>query len=134
MLGSPIALTHERGSMNIRLRRLVAVSCFGLSAAIAACGGSTGPSGSAASSSVSGEYKGELSGPGLTGVLDVTFGSGSSATSATRVQDTQDQETATGTLTLSGGATFQLSGSFDPDTKALSIAGGGYAFSGTLDG
>jgi hypothetical protein len=121
--------------MSVRLRPLVAAGCIGLGAAIAACsGGSTAPNGGGSGSTVTGEYVGELSGAGLTGVLDVTFSSGTSATSNVRVLDTADLETATGTLTLPGGASIALAGTFDPDTGALSIAGGGYSFDGTLRG
>jgi hypothetical protein len=118
--------------MNVRLRRLVAASCVGASAAIAACTASNPPGGAGAPSAVDGEYKGELSGPGLTGILDLTLQSGGPAPSATHALDTRDEEAVTGTLTLTGGATLSLTGSFDPDTAALTVAGGGYTLDGTL--
>ena len=40
----------------------------------------------------------------------------------------------TGTLTLTGGGTVALTGTYDPDTGDLDVSGGGYSFSGVFDG
>ena len=41
---------------------------------------------------------------------------------------------ATGTLHLVGGATTDLTGTFDTSSKALSLSGGGFALTGSLNG
>ena len=45
-----------------------------------------------------------------------------------------DSVSATGSLSLVGGGTASLSGTYDTGSKALSVSGGGYSLSGTLGG
>jgi hypothetical protein len=59
--------------------------------------------------------------PGATGAQDVLGG-----TSA------QSQVGVTGTLVIAGGATVSLTGTYDTVSKALSVTGGGYTFTGTF--
>jgi hypothetical protein len=120
--------------MTLRLRSLVALACIGLGASGAACSGATTPGeGSTPPPAVvTGEYQGELSGANETGVLVVTIESNTTAPARARWLDVPSLETALGTLTLSGGVTVDLSGTFDPSSGALSLSGGGYAFAGSI--
>ena len=114
-----------------RIGRFVAIGCLGLMAAVAACSSDDSAPGPQPSGVVAGEYKGEFSGPKETGVIDVTLSGGSLKANALRLLDTQDEATVVGTLTLGGGVTVQLTGSFDPDTGAFTLTGGGYSFTGS---
>ena len=106
-----------------------ALVCLAALGASIACSTSSDPGSAPNSAIMSGEYKGALSGASETGTLDIALQGGSLKANALRVLDLQDQATATGTIAFAG-STIQVSGTFDPDTGALAIAGGGYTLTG----
>jgi len=87
-----------------------------LALAAAACGGSdssTGPT----TAGPSGTFRGTLVGSNSRGVIVIVFA-------------TQGATSVTGTLTLTGGATINLSGSYTASSKRASLTGGGYTVTG----
>ncbi|HEX5385802.1 MAG TPA: hypothetical protein VFW66_03790 [Gemmatimonadales bacterium] len=106
---------------------------------LAACSSSpTGPSNNSTS------FDGVIASPTLTGAL--SFSVASTTLDVVRVQGTaaaptvtrpvfaaaSTEVTVTGTLKLDGGATVQLTGTYDTSSHALSLSGGGYTFTGTF--
>lgn len=78
-----------------------------------------------------GEYRGVFSGGGENGMIEVTVPEGSSAASHHLLAD-DGSVSLTGTLTPTGGQAIELTGSYDPETGALSLSGGGYTLNGTI--
>ncbi|HEY2825625.1 MAG TPA: hypothetical protein VGI83_08780, partial [Gemmatimonadales bacterium] len=69
------------------------------------------------------------------GSLSITISSASLSIVAgpeASVADALASVSVTGTLKITGGASIPLSGTYDTGTHALSLTGGGYAFSGTF--
>lgn len=109
------------------LARLAAVSAV---VATVACGSSsTGPS-----NEPTGEFKGTLVGNVASGVLTLNFPasvSSRSQGSLVRVAEAATTIQVTGTLALTGGASIQLTGTYNPGTEPqLVLAGGGYGLTG----
>lgn len=91
--------------------------------------GSNGTSGTVPTTT-STSYKGTFAGPGGEGgALDVTV---TSSTAKTQTLHIATANPVSGSLKLSGGATISITGTYDDESKVLSISGGGYAFTGTF--
>jgi hypothetical protein len=109
-----------------------------LALGIAGCSsdGAGTSSGSTSSGSTSGttggtQYKGTFAGKGEGGAIDVTVAAGGAAVSQKSLH-IMAVLTVSGTLKVTGGATITITGTYDDATKTLTIAGGGYSFTGTL--
>lgn len=66
-------------------------------------------------------------------MLSVTVHTGNLAGRLQAAGEASAAVTASGFLTISGGATDTLNGNFDGDTGYLDLTGGGYSFSGVYD-
>jgi hypothetical protein len=121
----------------IRLVRFMLVA-FILSA-LAGCSsssdgssGSSGTSGTPAAAGVA--FRGTLTAKGESGVVDATLPTGTKIASLHPLADPAVANSVVATITLSGGKTFSLTGTYDAATKTLTITGGGYTLTGTLTG
>jgi hypothetical protein len=122
----------------IRLVRFMLVA-FILSA-LAGCSSSS--DGSSSSSGTSGTpaaaagvaFRGTLTAKGESGVVDATLPTGTKIASLHPLADPVVANSVVATITLGGGKTFSLTGTYDAATKTLTIAGGGYTLTGTLTG
>jgi hypothetical protein len=86
-----------------------------------------------------GEFRGLLTGPGETGVLDVTIGNAASPASLRGLGTGASGTTVSGTIQMIGtGVTITLSGSFDAASGKLTLTGttgsGAYSLTGTASG
>jgi hypothetical protein len=98
--------------------------------AVALLGGCGGDDGSSADVST---FEGTIAGSGLqSGKLSVTVHGTIAAETLAGAASASDSVAAEGTLTLVGGAVVALSGTFNPSTGALDLAGSGYAFAGSI--
>ncbi len=123
----------------IRLARLMLVA-FILSA-IAGCSsssdGSSGGSGTSGSSGTTAggvAFRGTLTAKGESGVVDATLPTGTKVASVSPLADPVAANSVVATITLGGGKTISLTGTYDAATKTLTITGGGYTLTGTLTG
>jgi hypothetical protein len=121
----------------IRFARLMLVA-FILSA-LAGCSsssdGSSGSSGTSGTSPTAGvAFRGTLTAKGESGVVDATLPTGTKIASLHPLTDPAVANSVVATITLGGGKTFSLTGTYDAATKTLTITGGGYTLTGTLTG
>jgi hypothetical protein len=120
----------------IRLARLMLVafllsSLFGCSSSSEGSSGSSGTSGTTAGGVA---FRGTLTAKGESGVVDATLPTGTSIASVNPLADPVAANSVVATITLGGGKTFSLTGTYDAATKTLTISGGGYSLTGTLTG
>lgn len=118
--------------MRFRATGLVAI---GLAAIVAACGDTTGGGGGGSTTTFEGIIAGDSTSGMLSGELSLTINTTSLSVASPvslDVMGTEASVTVTGTLTLNGGSTITLTGTYDTGTHALSVAGGGYTFTGTF--
>lgn len=103
----------------------------GLLAFVGCEGGSDGNNGSNANTST---FETVIAGPGgESGKLSVTIDAGIfSAVLLGADSQGSDLVTASGTLTLVGGSTVSLAGTFDLSAGALTLSGSGYTFTGVV--
>jgi hypothetical protein len=113
-----------------------------VAAAVAACGGSSSSVSPTPTPAASTSFSGTIAGPnGQTGTLAVTI---SAQIARVRpkwtlpiVATVYAQSTsvaATGSVHLAGGATTNVSGTYDTSSKVLAVSGGGYSFTGAISG
>lgn len=110
---------------------LSVVSVVGLLTLVGCGGGSDGDNGSNDGVST---FETVIAGPGSeSGKLSVTIDARvASAKLLATDSEGSGPVTATGTLTLVGGSTVSLAGTFDPPTGSLTLSGGGYTFDGVV--
>ncbi|MBK6697940.1 MAG: hypothetical protein IPG50_37985 [Myxococcales bacterium] len=126
--------------MNIlRLARAVAFST--LTVTLLACSSDSTPSnstgtGTGTPSATNGvAFRGTLTGKGESGTIDATLPSGTKVASLHPLAgEPGATNTVVATLTLGGGKTVSVTGTYDEATKTLSITGNGYTLTGTLTG
>lgn len=81
------------------------------------------------------KFRGTLTGKGESGVIEATLPSGIKTASVNPLADEPAPgNTVVATVNLGGGKTISLTGTYDPATKAITISGGGYTLTGTLNG
>ena len=104
----------------------------------AACGDATGGSPGTTSTTFEGIIAGDSASGLLSGKISLTIETASLGVgSPTLVYERTGAAASvnvTGTLTLVGGTIINLTGSYDTGAHTLSIAGGGYTFTGTFSG
>lgn len=112
-----------------------------LIAALFACSSNESSSSSTSSGGSSGttepgiKFRGTLTGKGESGVIDATLPAGVKIASLDVLADQPAAgNTVVATVNLGGGKTINLTGTYDPATKALTISGNGYTLTGTLNG
>ncbi len=110
----------------------VIVVAFGVSG----CSSDTSSTTSSTSGGTSGtptggtQYKGTFAGKGEGGAIDVNVANNGGT--STKDIHPLTTFTVTGTIKITGGATAQITGTFDDATGTLTITGGGYTFTGKL--
>jgi hypothetical protein len=118
---------------------LLALSTSLVTAVATSSCSSSEPASDAPKAGTSGAYRGLLTGPAETGVLDVTLpASGTSATTSHPLA-APAPAAVTGTISLvGGGGSISLTGSYDPATGTLTLSGttsrGTYSLTGTSTG
>lgn len=123
----------------IRLARLMLVA-FILSALAGCSSSSDGSSSSSGTSGTSGTtaggvaFRGTLTAKGESGIVDATLPTGTKIASVNPLTDPVAANSVVATITLGGGKTVSLTGTYDAATKTLTITGGGYTLTGTLTG
>jgi hypothetical protein len=95
---------------------------------------SNGSSGTSPTPAVGVAFRGTLTAKGESGVVDATLPAGTKIASLHPLTDPAVANSVVATITLSGGKTFSLTGTYDAATKTLTITGGGYTLTGTLTG
>lgn len=133
------ATTDQGGNMRFPLLFTLVVGTL-----LSACGGgSSGSTPTTPSSVATSTFQGTIAGSGpQSGTLTFTVQSQVAAFSASIfrwpfIATLHAQATtvaASGSVHVVGGGTIALSGTFDSSTRALSLAGGGFAFTGSLVG
>ena len=98
---------------------------------LAACGDDDGGTGPGNTSSFVGIFSSDDASE--SGSLSITVETASPMVGGVRVMAFVPVD-VTGTLSLTGGGTVALTGTYDPDTGDLDVSGGGYTFTGTFDG
>ncbi len=78
-------------------------------------------------------YEGTISGSGTSGSLTLTIATGTPSPQPKPAR-ARANVSATGTLVVAGGGTVSLSGSYDDVNKILTVGGGGWTFTGGLNG
>jgi hypothetical protein len=120
----------------IRLARFMLVAF--ILAALAGCSSSSdsssGSSGTSPAPAGGVAFRGTLTAKGESGVVDATLPAGTKIASLHPLADPAVANSVVATITLSGGKTFSLTGTYDAATKTLTITGGGYTLTGTLTG
>lgn len=124
--------------MKRRLAVFVACAC------LSACGGATSTPSTPTTPSQTTAFQGTVAGSaGQNGTLTVTVQTTVAASLASSFHfpfvatlhaQTTSTVTATGNLTLTGGSNIPLTGTFNTSTKALSLSGSGFTFTGTFSG
>ncbi len=125
-------------------RRFRLLCTFVAATSLAACGGgSSGSTPATPSAAATSTFQGVIAGSGgQGGTVALTIQAQVGASSAVVFQlpfiaTLHAQATtvgASGSVHVAGGSTIALSGTFDSSTKALSLSGGGFTFTGTLVG
>jgi hypothetical protein len=110
--------------------RLIALAL--LMTVLPACGGKPAEPEPEGPATFAGTFAGSASGAGVSGSLAVTLAVASAPAPGTMAL--RAQMSATGTLTLSGGGTVDLAGTYDDATGAVTLEGGGWSVSGTRSG
>ena len=96
--------------------------------------GSSGTSGTSGTAGGGVAFRGTLTAKGESGVLDATLPAGTKIASVNPLGDPVATNSVVATITLGGGKTVSLTGTYDEATKTLTITGGGYTLTGTLTG
>jgi hypothetical protein len=110
----------------------VALAAGLLAAGLAGCGGKSATPEPEGPAQFAGTFAGSASGAGVSGSLSVTIAVSSAPAPGTMAL--RAQVAATGTLTLSGGGTVDLTGTYDDATGAVTLEGGSWSVSGTRSG
>lgn len=119
----------------MRLRAAHWLTIVGAAFFAAACGSSSG-GGNGTSTTFEGVIVGDSLSGGLSGSISLTIATTSLSIASPADFDLVGVEAVvnvTGTLTISGGSTISLSGTYDTGTHALNVSGSGYTFIGTFN-
>lgn len=101
-------------------------------AGLPGCGGKPAAPEPQGPAQFAGTFAGSSSGTGVSGSLAVTLAVSSAPAPGTL--SLRAQMAATGTLTIPGGGTVDLAGTYDDATGAVTLEGGGWSVSGTRSG
>jgi hypothetical protein len=116
------------------LATLMLLAMGGCSSSSDGAGASSGTSGTSGATAGGVAFRGTLTAKGESGVIDATLPAGTKIASVNPLADPVAANSVVATITLGGGKTFSLTGTYDAATKTLTITGGGYTLTGTLTG